>query len=423
MKNKYRICIFGLGYVGLPLAIEFGKKIETVGYDINKKRISQLSKRNDFNNDIKPIEFQRSKKLIFTNDLNKIMSCNFYIICVPTPVDKKNSPDLFILKDATNKISKVLKKGDIVVYESTVYPGVTEEVCIPILSKNSKLQLNKDFYCGYSPERINPGDSSHTLKKITKIISGSNKFALNEIYKIYNKILLSRPYKVENIRIAEAAKIIENTQRDINISLMNEFSIILNKLGINTNSVLNAAKTKWNFLDFKPGLVGGHCIGVDPYYLTYKAKKIGVDPKVILAGRKTNDKMYKFIYLKLKEKLKKRNLNFRNLNILFLGVTFKENISDTRNSQSLKLVKLLLKNRSKIDIYDPFIKEINEIKKTTVISEWKKIKKYDLIIHAVKHKNFNIFYNKKNYIKYLTKKGFIYDIHNLFQKGKNVFFL
>ncbi|MDB0003114.1 nucleotide sugar dehydrogenase [Alphaproteobacteria bacterium] len=423
MKNKNKISVIGLGYVGLPLALAFSKIYRTIGYDIQKARIQNLQNGIDSNNDISLTNIKSLKKISFTSNLVDLKGSDFYIICVPTPVDYKNEPDLKGLIKATKDISKIIKKNDIVIYESTVFPGATDEVCIPIIEQNSGLKINKDFYCGYSPERINPGDKIHKLTGIKKIVSGSNNYALNKINNLYQSIIKAGTHKVPNIKIAEAAKIIENTQRDLNIALMNEFSMFLNKMNINTSEVLKAANTKWNFLNFKPGLVGGHCIGVDPYYLTYKAKKIGIDTKVILSGRYTNDTMFKFIFLQIKKILKFKNIHHKNIKILFLGTTFKENVSDIRNSQVIKLINIFAKITSNIDIYDPYVKEINNSFKANLIINKKNIKKYNLVIHAVKHKNFKSLYKFKNYNKLLTKNGFVYDIHNLFEKSQKIIFL
>ncbi len=423
MKNKNKISVIGLGYVGLPLALAFSKMYKTIGYDIQKTRIQNLQNGIDSNNDISLTNIKTLKKISFTSNLIDLKGSDFYLICVPTPVNNKNEPDLKGLIKATKDISKIIKKNDIVIYESTVFPGATEEVCIPIIEQNSGLKINKDFYCGYSPERINPGDKIHKLTGIKKIVSGSNNYALNKINNLYQSIIKAGTHKVPNIKIAEAAKIIENTQRDLNIALMNEFSMFLNKMDINTSEVLKAANTKWNFLNFKPGLVGGHCIGVDPYYLTYKAKKIGIDSKVILSGRYTNDTMFKFIFLQIKKILKLKNIHHKNIKILFLGTTFKENVSDIRNSQVIKLINIFAKITSHIDIYDPYVKEINNSFKANLIINQKNIKKYNLVIHAVKHKNFKSLYKFKNYNKLLTKNGFVYDIHNLFEKSQKIIFL
>jgi len=423
MLKKNIISVIGLGYVGLPLALAFGKIYNTFGYDINKTRIQNLQAGIDSNKDIALTSIKSLKKIKFTSKLMDLKDSNFYIICVPTPVNLKNEPNLKGLIKATNAIAKIIKRNDTVIYESTIYPGATDEICIPLIEKKSGLKINKDFYCGYSPERINPGDKIHTLTEIKKIVSGSNNYALNKIDKLYKSIIKVGTHKVPTIKIAEAAKIIENTQRDLNIALMNEFSMFLNKMNINTSEVLKAANTKWNFLNFKPGLVGGHCIGVDPYYLTYKAKKIGIDTKVISSGRYTNDIMFKFIFLQIKKIIKLKKIHNKNLKILFLGTTFKENVSDIRNSQVIKLINIFEKITSKIDVYDPYVKKINNSFNAKLIINKKNIKKYNLVIHAVKHKNFKSLYQFKNYNKFLTKNGFVYDIHNLFEKSQKIVFL
>ena len=303
LKTKKKICILGLGYVGLPLALEFGKHFETVGFDLNVERVNQLSNSLDISGEIKTSEFEAAEFLTFTSCSDQINECTVYIVAVPTPIDEHNIPDLKPLLTASEIVGKYLKRGDVVVYESTVFPGATEEVCAPTLENISGLVLNKDFYLGYSPERINPGDKNHNLTNITKLVSGSTNDTLNFLYDLYGKILSIPPFKVDRIKEAEAAKVIENIQRDVNIGLVNEFCIIFDKLNIDTSRVLEAASTKWNFLNFQPGLVGGHCIGVDPYYLTYKCETIGVYPELILAGRKTNDNMSVFAAQKLVKRL------------------------------------------------------------------------------------------------------------------------
>ena len=304
MTNK--IAIIGLGYVGLPLSIAFNKKFKVIGYDNNLQRIKQLNKFKDITREVSSNELKKNKTIKFTSKKSELNSCVIFIVTVPTPLNKSKKPDLSNLIEATSLIAKKIKKNSIVIYESTTFPGCTEEICVPILEKQSGLKYNKDFYCGYSPERVNPGDKKRKLSQISKIVSGSNNKSLKRIYNLYNKVIKSKIFKVNSIKIAEGAKIIENTQRDINIALMNEFSIIFEKLGINFEDVLKAAKTKWNFIDFRPGLVGGHCIGIDPYYLSYKSKKIGYNPKIILAGRILNDKMSRYesnlIYQKIKKK-------------------------------------------------------------------------------------------------------------------------
>ena len=409
MKN-IKICVVGLGYVGLPLAIEFGKKFETTGYDNSLSRIRALKKNKDNNDEIKKQDFFKSKKIIFTNNINDIGTSNFYIITVPTPINKNNTPDLRIIIDATTQVAKKLQKNDVVVFESTVFPGFTKDIAVPILEKFSTLTYNQDFFCGYSPERINPGDRKHTVKNIVKVISGSNKKTLNKIKSVYESFLTNGTYSAESIEVAEAAKVIENTQRDLNIALVNELSQLFSKMNLNTNNILDAAGSKWNFLKFKPGLVGGHCIGVDPYYLTYKAKQIGFNPKIILAGREVNDNMSKFY---VKDFLKKAG-NRKKLKILILGVTFKENCKDIRNSKVFDIANLLIKKKHLVHMSDPFVKTVSINYMKNFIS-MKSINKnfYDGIIVAVGH---NIF--KKMGINSIKKFGItnsiFYDLKNIF---------
>ena len=409
MKN-IKICVVGLGYVGLPLAIEFGKKFETTGYDNSLSRIRALKKNKDNNDEIKKQDFFKSKKIIFTNNINDIETSNFYIITVPTPINKNNTPDLRIIIDATTQVAKKLQKNDVVVFESTVFPGFTKDIAVPILEKFSTLTYNQDFFCGYSPERINPGDRKHTVKNIVKVISGSNKKTLNKIKSVYESFLTNGTYSAESIEVAEAAKVIENTQRDLNIALVNELSQLFSKMNLNTNNILDAAGSKWNFLKFKPGLVGGHCIGVDPYYLTYKAKQIGFNPKIILAGREVNDNMSKFY---VEDFLKKAG-NKKKLKILILGVTFKENCKDIRNSKVFDIANLLIKKKHLVHMSDPFVKTVSINYMKNFIS-MKSINKnfYDGIIVAVGH---NIF--KKMGINSIKKFGItnsiFYDLKNIF---------
>ena len=412
MKDK--ICVVGLGYVGLPLAVALSKKFFTLGFDKNKERIKQLCGGLDINGEAKNKDLI-NRNLFFTNKKNKIINVNIFIICVPTPV-KNKKPDLKYLIAATKLVASMLKFGDIVIYESTVYPGTTEEICCPILENISSLKFNKDFFIGYSPERINPGLGSQKISDIKKIISASSPSALKRIKKIYQSIISAGIYEAKNIKVAEAAKIIENTQRDLNIALMNEFSQILNKMNINTNDVLQAAKTKWNFNYYTPGLVGGHCIGVDPYYLAYKAKKCGVNPKVILSGRNVNDAMYNYIFKKI-EKLK----NIKK--IAFLGVTFKEDCRDFRNSMPIKLLKRLIKKNYKVDVFDPLV-NVNELKNFEKIGIQKKLKKnyYDLVIIVVPHKKI-IKLGKVWISKLLNNKGIIFDLKSKFPSLKSHFSL
>jgi UDP-N-acetyl-D-galactosamine dehydrogenase len=375
---KKKIAVIGLGYVGLPLAIALAKKFNVVGYDKNKDRINKLNQGIDENGEAKKKDL-KNKNLFFTSRENLISEQNFFIICVPTPI-KNKKPDLTLLIEATKLVANKLKLFDTIVFESTVYPGTTEEICCPIIEKISKLKVNKNFYLGYSPERINPGLNTKKISTIKKIISGSSKKALFEIRKIYKPIISAGLFSAKSIKVAESAKIIENTQRDINIALMNEFSKILNKLNINTNDVLSAAKTKWNFNDYTPGLVGGHCIGIDPYYLAYKAKKIGINPKIILSGRSVNDGMHNYIFKKINE--------FKNIKkIAYLGITFKENCMDFRNSMPIKLLKKLKQNKFEIDVFDPIVNK-KDLENFEQISITKKMKKqyYDLVLIVVPHK-------------------------------------
>ncbi len=410
-----KFAVLGLGYVGLPLALKLSMKYKIIGFDNNNNRVNNLRKGIDDNKEFKNKEIKNKKNILFTNNHKNLKGCKIFFLTIPTPIDKKKNPDLSLIKQATKLVSKYLKKGDIVVYESTVYPGATEEICVPILEKFSGLKYNRDFYCSYSPERINPGDKKNNINNITKLVSSSSKQSLNKISKIYRSVIKAKVFECKSLKVAEAAKIIENTQRDLNISLMNEFTIICRKLNINVNDVLEAASTKWNFLNFKPGLVGGHCIGVDPYYLTYKAKKIGINPKVVLAGRKVNDSMVKYFsnyFLKILKKENKKN----SFSILILGATFKENISDIRNSKILDLGRILVNKKCKVDFFDPHVKKLkNNLK---IIKKPKK-KYYDGIIIGVKHKIFKDMGFSK--IKSFTKsnESVIFDLQSLF-KSKEI---
>ena len=413
-KFKSNICIVGLGYVGLPLAIAFGKRFKTYGYDNDERRIRRLKKNIDDNQQIEKKNFHLSKNLIFTDDLKDLENCNIFILTLPTPVNNKKLPDLDILKNGIKKVASIMKSGDIVVIESTVYPGVTEDVCGGLIESKTKYKLNKDFFLGYSPERINPGDKKRKLENIDKIISASNRDTLNKLDYLYSKIIKAKIIKVKNIKIAEAAKVIENTQRDINIALVNELSMLFNKLNLNTNEVLAAASTKWNFHNYEPGLVGGHCIGVDPYYLTYIAKKKNLNPNIILAGRKINDNLPSYIYKKLLIKSNLKKIKIKNVKLLCLGLTFKENCNDFRNAKSIDLLNLIGKKFQNIQIYDPYInlENIGNFKKFK-ISNLEKIKKqkFDIIILSVPHKKILNFL-KKNIFKILKNKNILFDIKN-----------
>ena len=420
VNNK--IVIIGLGYVGLPLALAFGEKFNTIGFDINKNRIRELQSKNDSNLLSNKKSFYRSKKLKFSSNTHDLRNANIFIITVPTPVNKNKTPDLRYLRSASKTVANNLKKNDLVIYESTVYPGLTEEECIPVLEKYSKLELNKDFFVGYSPERISPGDGKE-LKNISKVVSGSNLRSTNIVYNLYKKIIKAEVYKATSIKVAEASKVIENSQRDINISFMNEISLICSRLGINTSEVLEAANTKWNFLNFKPGLVGGHCISVDPYYLSYKAKKLKYSPKVILSGRNINDQMGYYVANILLKKLQKKNLKLSECVVGILGVTYKENCNDLRESKVLDIIKVLHKAKVKLKVYDPIVnsKDFNKYYPNLKI---KKIdQKLDALIVAVSHKEFlQLNYTK---IKKILKNEncIIMDIKSIFndKRIKNKF--
>ena len=413
--KKFKITVVGLGYVGLPLASALSKHFTVFGYDTSKEKINHLLKGYDPTKQLNYKEI-KNRNLIFSNNPKFIKNSKIIIVTVPTPVDKKNKPDLSLMQKACKTIGVNLSKGSIIVFESTVYPGLTEEVCVKELEKFSNLEWKKNFNIGYSPERINPGDKIHNLKNITKVISADNKKTLKILKNVYKKII-NKIFLAPSIRVAEAAKIIENTQRDINIAFMNELSIIFSKLNINIYDVLKAAETKWNFLKFEPGLVGGHCIGVDPYYLTYKAKKIGYSPKIILSGRNLNDNMTKYLYVKFINLLKKKIKNKKKTNVLLLGIAFKENCNDFRNSKSVEFYKLLSNNKNiNIDVHDPYVDK-KEIKKNFNINIINKplLKKYDSVVLLVKHKDYyKLTYN--NLKQYCKKVFLVFDIKNIFFK-------
>ena len=421
--DDLKICVVGLGYVGLPLAVEFGNNRETLGFDINKKRIDELKNNIDITLAITKKEIKKSKFLKFSNASNDLKKFNCYIVTVPTPIDNLNEPNLKPIIDASELIGNYLKKGDIIIYESTVYPGCTEEICVPLLEKVSRLKFNQDFFCGYSPERINPGDKNHKLKDIKKITSGSNKKIANLVDNLYKEIIPAGTFKAKNIKVAEAAKIIENTQRDINIALVNELSMLFNKMDIDTEAVLKAAETKWNFNSYRPGLVGGHCISVDPYYLTYKAKALDFKPKMILAGRQINNQMPMYVAEKLLEKMKVKNISL-NAKILIMGVTFKENCPDIRNSKVIELIKNIktLKNNSFIfDIFDPWLSEedYKNFKNANIIKNLEE-KKYDVLILAVNHDYFkDLGRDKINTL--MKEKSIIFDLKYILKKEESDF--
>jgi len=384
--ENLNIGIIGLGYVGLPLAVEFGKKLPTYGYDINEARVKELCGGNDSTLECSSEELREATNLKYTSVLEEIANCNFYIVTVPTPITEENTPDLTPLRKASEALSKVIKKGDIVVFESTVYPGATEEVCVPIIEKLSDLKFNKDFFVGYSPERINPGDKVNKLTSIVKITSGSTEEVADFVDDVYKSIVEAGTHKASSIKVAEAAKVIENTQRDLNIAIINEFAKIFNKLNIDTEEVLKAAGTKWNFLPFKPGLVGGHCISVDPYYLTHKALEVGYRPEVILAGRRINDGMGEYVATQLVKKLASKKIHIDEANVLIMGFTFKGDCPDVRNTKIIDIVKELKDFNMSVDVYD------NWASKEEVYAEYgiELIEelcdgKYDAIVLAVDH--------------------------------------
>ena len=388
-KDDVKIAIIGLGYVGLPLAAEFGNIRQVVGFDVNHKRILELKEGIDVNLETTEEELRDARHLTFTSSIDEIRECNFYIITVPTPINDYKQPDLTPLIMASETVGKVLRPGDIVVYESTVYPGCTEEECVPILERMSAMTFNKDFFVGYSPERINPGDKKYRLTTIKKITSGSTAETACLVDEIYRQIITAGTYKTESIKIAEAAKVIENTQRDLNIALVNELAIIFNRLEIDTEAVLRAAGSKWNFLPFRPGLVGGHCIGVDPYYLTHKSQGIGYYPEIILAGRRLNDNMGNYVSGQLIKAMIKKGINVEGSNVLILGFTFKENCPDIRNTRVIDVVKELGNYSCNVDIFDPWVdaEEVEEEYGIIPVSEIKAAS-YDAIIVAVGHEQF-----------------------------------
>lgn len=390
MQQSHIIGIIGLGYVGLPLAVEFGRIFETVGFDISQPRIEALKQGVDATLECSTEELAAAIRLTLSDKLADLAACNFYIVTVPTPIDEYKRPDLTPLERASETVGKVLKKGDIVVYESTVYPGATEEVCVPILERVSGLKFNQDFFAGYSPERINPGDKEHRLTTIKKVTSGSTAEVAEVVDQLYKSIIQAGTHKAASIKVAEAAKVIENTQRDLNIALMNELAIIFRKLGIDTLDVLKAAGTKWNFLPFRPGLVGGHCIGVDPYYLTHKATAVGYHPEVILAGRRINDNMAGWVADEVVKLMLKQQINVLNARILVLGLTFKENCPDLRNTKVVDLIHGLEHYHATVDVYDPWI-NIAEAKHEYGISCLSALPvngHYDAIVLTVAHQEF-----------------------------------
>lgn len=417
--NDLKIAVIGLGYVGLPLAVEFGKHRSVVGFDINETRVNELKTGVDNTKEVESDDLLAANNLKFSTNINDLADCNFYIITVPTPIDENNAPDLKPLQSASTTVAQVIKPGDIVVYESTVYPGATEEVCIPIIEKESGLIFNQDFYAGYSPERINPGDKINTLTKITKITSGSTAEAADLIDSLYASIIKAGTYRASSIKVAEAAKVIENTQRDLNIAIVNEFAKIFNIIGIDTQAVLDAAGSKWNFLKFKPGLVGGHCISVDPYYLTHKAQEVGYRPEVILAGRRINDGMGQYVATQMVKKLASKKIHIDEAKVLVMGFTFKGDCPDTRNTKVIEIIKELKSFNIHVDVYDDWAskEEVEEHYGISLIDDLKQ-GYYDGVVIAVDHSHYKTL--GIDYIRSLTKeKHVIYDVKYVFAEEES----
>ena len=384
-----RIAIIGLGYVGLPLAVEFGRRIATLGFDINRQRIAELAAGRDHTLEVSSDELESADQLTFTDDPGQLKTCNVFIVTVPTPIDEFKRPDLTPLESASRTVGRALKRGDVVVYESTVYPGATEEVCVPILERESGLVFNRDFYAGYSPERINPGDKQHRLPTIVKVTSGSTPAVADYVDALYRLVVTAGTHKASSIRVAEAAKVIENTQRDVNIALINELALIFHRLGIDTQEVLEAAGTKWNFLPFRPGLVGGHCIGVDPYYLTHKATQIGYHPEMILAGRRINDEMGRHVAQRVIKLMNQRRVHAADARVLVLGLTFKENCPDLRNTRVVDVVDEFRSYNAQVDVHDPWVDaaEARAEYGLDLVAEPAR-GHYDAVILAVSHRQF-----------------------------------
>ena len=415
--RKCRIGIVGLGYVGLPLAVEFGKHFDTVGFDVKAERVAELRAGEDNTLETSPEELRAATRLSFTTDLKDLKACRAYIVTVPTPIDEYKRPDLSPLIGASTSVGKVLKKGDVVIYESTVYPGCTEEVCVPILERESGLKFNRQFFIGYSPERINPGDKEHRLTTIKKITSGSTPEAAEFVDGLYRCIITAGTHRASSIKVAEAAKVIENTQRDVNIALINELALIFARLGIDTEEVLQAAGSKWNFLPFRPGLVGGHCIGVDPYYLTHKAQEIGYHPEMILAGRRLNDNMPIYVAGEIIKLMTRKRIHVKDARILVLGITFKENCPDIRNSKVIDVIRELGKYGATIDVYDPWA-DAEDCKHEYGIKLTRTLNKsaYDAAVVAVAHREFKQL--GADAIRKLCRRNHvIYDIKHVFPKA------
>ena len=416
--NK-KIALIGLGYVGLPLAVEFGKKRQIIGFDIDKNRISQLLSGIDPTLELSNQELKDAIHLSYTTNPDDIKECSIFIVSVPTPIDKHKRPDLTALEKSSETVGSVLKKGDIVIYESTVYPGATEEVCVPILEQQSGLKFNKDFYCGYSPERINPSDKKHTITNILKVTSGSTPEIATEVDELYKEIIVAGTHKTKSIKIAEAAKVIENTQRDLNIALINELALIFNKLNIDTEAVLEAAGTKWNFLPFRPGLVGGHCIGVDPYYLTQKANEVNYYPEIVLAGRRLNDNMGTYVADQVSKLMYKNKIHVGNSNVLIMGFAFKENCTDHRNTRVVDLFNQFKNFNCNVDIYDPWIDKDYAFKEHNIkLIDKPKNHYYDAIVIAVAHDKFKAL-SEKQIRAYGKDKHILYDIKYLLKASES----
>jgi UDP-N-acetyl-D-galactosamine dehydrogenase len=412
--SGHKIAVIGLGYVGLPLALEFGKKYRTVGFDINAARIKDLRGGRDVTLETTSAELMATRKLRFSAQPKDLKSCNVFIVTVPTPIDQYKRPDLTPLLKASETVGRVLKKGDVVIYESTVYPGCTEEICVPVLERFSALRFNKEFYCGYSPERVNPGDKQHRLATIKKVTSGSTPRIADFVNALYASIITAGTHQASSIKVAEAAKVIENTQRDVNIALINELALIFQRIGIDTEEVLRAAGTKWNFLPFRPGLVGGHCIGVDPYYLTHKATEIGYHPEMILAGRRINDGMGAYIAQEIVRLMTERRIMVGNSRVLILGLAFKENCPDLRNSKVVDILNELLRFNAKVDVYDPWVDADGAYHEYGIRPiRMPKADTYDAIVLAVGHDKFKVMGVRK-IRRWAKRPHVLYDVKYLF---------
>jgi UDP-N-acetyl-D-galactosamine dehydrogenase len=418
LLENAKIAIIGLGYVGLPLAVEFGKKRETLGFEINQSRVDELQSGEDSTLECSPEELKEATHLSYTTDTEQLKNCNVFIVTVPTPINEHKQPDLTPLEKASEMLGGVIKQGDIVIYESTVYPGCSEEVCVPILEKVSGLTFNEDFYIGYSPERINPGDKEHRLPTIKKVTSGSTPECAKFVNELYQDIITAGTHLAPSIKVAEAAKVIENTQRDVNISLINELAKIFNMLDIDTLDVLEAAGTKWNFLPFRPGLVGGHCIGVDPYYLTYKAQSIGYNPEVILSGRRINDGMGEYVVSQLIKRMIKNKQQVDGSKVLLMGLTFKENCPDLRNTKVVDIISELQEYNINIDIYDPWVSKEEAIEEYGLSLIDEPTNDYEAVIVAVAHNEF-IDLGAEGVRKFLKNDGLLYDLKSLFEKSES----